>query len=153
MFLWMARKVDEAANFVSVQLIEQEPGIYDKCHADYARQDKIDVAWERISRETKESGSWLSSLETIKAPEFILSWKNGCTQLFFLINILFKYPVALIHHLFHIYFRLKCNLLSSHPSSTLHGSAVYSHHQVSSILLKLLHYMSKFRITYEGDVS
>jgi hypothetical protein len=33
----MARKVDEAANFVSLQLIEQEPGIYDKCHA---RQDK-----------------------------------------------------------------------------------------------------------------
>jgi hypothetical protein len=28
----MARKVDEAANFVLVQLIEQEPGIYDKRH-------------------------------------------------------------------------------------------------------------------------
>jgi hypothetical protein len=27
----MARKVDEAPNFVFVQLIEQEPGIYDKC--------------------------------------------------------------------------------------------------------------------------
>jgi hypothetical protein len=37
----MARKVDEAANFVFVQLIEQEPGIYDKYHPDYARQDKI----------------------------------------------------------------------------------------------------------------
>jgi hypothetical protein len=28
----MALKVDEAANFVFVQLSEQEPGIYDKCH-------------------------------------------------------------------------------------------------------------------------
>jgi hypothetical protein len=36
----MARKVDEAANFVFVQLIVQEPGIYDKRHPDYARQDK-----------------------------------------------------------------------------------------------------------------
>jgi hypothetical protein len=32
--------VDEADNFVLVQLIEQEPGIYDKCHTDYARQGK-----------------------------------------------------------------------------------------------------------------
>jgi hypothetical protein len=51
------RKVDEAADFISVQLIEQEPGIYDKRHPDYARQDKIDLAWETISQETKESGS------------------------------------------------------------------------------------------------
>jgi hypothetical protein len=48
-----------------VQLIEQEPGIYDKCHPDYVRQDKIDLAWEGISHEMKESGSWLSSSETI----------------------------------------------------------------------------------------
>jgi hypothetical protein len=38
----MARKVDEAAaNFVFVQLIVQKPGIYDKRHPDYTRQDKI----------------------------------------------------------------------------------------------------------------
>jgi hypothetical protein len=45
----MARKVDEAANFVFVQLIEQEPAIYmyDKRHADYARRDKLDLAWEK----------------------------------------------------------------------------------------------------------
>jgi hypothetical protein len=61
----MAQKVNEAANFVSAQLIAQEPGIYDICHADYARQDNIDLAWERISRDTKESGSWLSSSERI----------------------------------------------------------------------------------------
>jgi hypothetical protein len=36
----MARKVDEAANFVFVQLTEQKLGIYDKCHADYAKQDE-----------------------------------------------------------------------------------------------------------------
>jgi hypothetical protein len=40
----MAQKVDEAANFVFMQLIEQETGIYDKCHPDDARQDKIDLA-------------------------------------------------------------------------------------------------------------
>jgi hypothetical protein len=44
LFLSIARKVDEAANFVFRQFIEQEPGIYDKCHADYSRQDKIDMA-------------------------------------------------------------------------------------------------------------
>jgi hypothetical protein len=53
-------------------------------------------------------------------------------------NIVFKHSVALIYHLFHIYFRLKCNLLSSHPSSTLHVSAVYGHHEVSSSLLKVV---------------
>jgi hypothetical protein len=37
----MAWKVDEAADFAFVQLIEQEPGTYDKHHADCARQDKI----------------------------------------------------------------------------------------------------------------
>jgi hypothetical protein len=49
----MARKVDEAANIVFVQLIQQEPGLYDKCYADYARWDKIHLAWERISHEMK----------------------------------------------------------------------------------------------------
>jgi hypothetical protein len=47
----MARKVDEAAHFVFVQLIVQEPGIYDKRHPDSARQIKIDLALERISHE------------------------------------------------------------------------------------------------------
>jgi hypothetical protein len=61
----MALKVDEAANIVFVQLTEQVPGIYDKRHPDYARRDKIDLAWERIFHETKESGFRLSSFETI----------------------------------------------------------------------------------------
>jgi hypothetical protein len=52
----MARKVDEAASLVFMQLIEQEPAIYDKRHTDYARQDKIDLAWERISHRMEESG-------------------------------------------------------------------------------------------------
>jgi hypothetical protein len=64
LFLLMARKVDETANFVFVQLIEQKPAIYDKCHTDYARQDKMDLAWGRIS-ETVKSGSWLCSFKTI----------------------------------------------------------------------------------------
>jgi hypothetical protein len=76
----MAQKVDKASNIVFVQLIEQEPGIYLKCHPDYARQDKIHLAWERISHGVKESGSRLSSFETIKAPQFKLLQKNGCTQ-------------------------------------------------------------------------
>jgi hypothetical protein len=59
-------------------------------------------------------------------------------------NTVFKHPVVLIYHLFYIYFCFKCNLLSSHPSSTLHILAVYGHHQVSSVLLKLLYCMSKF---------
>jgi hypothetical protein len=48
----MTQKVDEAANF-------------DKCHPDCARWDKIDLAWEGISHEMKESRSWLNSFETI----------------------------------------------------------------------------------------
>jgi hypothetical protein len=50
----MARKFDEAANFVLVQLIEEEPGMYDKRHPDhpdYARRAKVDLAWEKISHE------------------------------------------------------------------------------------------------------
>jgi hypothetical protein len=64
-FVKMARKVDEAANFVLVQLIVIEPGIYDKSHPDYARRNKIYLAWEWISHETKESGFRLSSFERI----------------------------------------------------------------------------------------
>jgi hypothetical protein len=56
--------VDEAADFVFVQLTEQKPGICDKCHADYARQEETDLAWERISHEM-ESGSQLGSFEAI----------------------------------------------------------------------------------------
>jgi hypothetical protein len=52
----MAQKIDEAANFVFVQLIEQEPDIYDKRHPDYARQDTIDLARERTSR---DEGVWI----------------------------------------------------------------------------------------------
>jgi hypothetical protein len=44
LFLKSARNVDESANFVFVQLIEQEPGIYGNHHPDYTRQDKIDLA-------------------------------------------------------------------------------------------------------------
>jgi hypothetical protein len=51
----------------------------------------------------------------------------------------------------HIYFHRKCNLLSSHPSSSLHVSAVYGHHQALSVLLKLLH--SKLYIVCERDIS
>jgi hypothetical protein len=49
----MAWKVDETADFVFVQLTGHELGIHDKRHADCARRDKIDLAWERISHEIK----------------------------------------------------------------------------------------------------
>jgi hypothetical protein len=57
----MAWKVDEAANFVFEQLIEQKPGLYDKSHPDYARWDKIDLVWERILHEMKESDRYVFS--------------------------------------------------------------------------------------------
>jgi hypothetical protein len=52
----MARKADEASNFVFVQSIEQEASIYDKSQPHYARRDKVDLAWENISRKMNESG-------------------------------------------------------------------------------------------------
>jgi hypothetical protein len=51
----MARKADEASNFVFVQLTEQEPSIYDKHHPDYARRNKVDLAWEKLHK-MNESG-------------------------------------------------------------------------------------------------
>jgi hypothetical protein len=56
-------------------------------------------------------------------------------------------------NLVHIYFLLKCNLLSSHPSSSLNASAAYGHHQVLPTLLKLLHSMSILRVECERDIS
>jgi hypothetical protein len=53
-------KVDKVANSVFVQITQQD----DKCYAGYARRDKTDLAWERISREMKESGFWLNYFET-----------------------------------------------------------------------------------------
>jgi hypothetical protein len=85
----MALKVDEATNFVFVQLIEQEPDICNKRHPDYARQDKIDLAWERFSHDIKESKSRLSSFvgtshnRTDKqTPSFDRSHTDGQTPCF-----------------------------------------------------------------------
>jgi hypothetical protein len=52
----MTRKLDEAANFVFVQLIEQSlVYVYEKCHPDYVRQDKIYLAWKKFT-EMRETG-------------------------------------------------------------------------------------------------
>jgi hypothetical protein len=51
----VARKFDEAANFGFMQLIEQEPSMYNKCHPGCARWDKTDLACGRICHEM-ESG-------------------------------------------------------------------------------------------------
>jgi hypothetical protein len=65
----MARKVDEATNFVFMQLIEQEPGIYGRHLADYARQNKIQCVhqvpsgfWKIIARKQIElaNENWCS---------------------------------------------------------------------------------------------
>jgi hypothetical protein len=42
----MVRKIDEAANFIFVQLIDRKRTIYDKHHAHCARRDKMDLALE-----------------------------------------------------------------------------------------------------------
>jgi hypothetical protein len=47
----------------------------------------------------------------------------------------------------HIYFHLKCNLLHSYPSSSLHFARIWS--SLDAILLKLLHCMSKLCIACE----
>jgi hypothetical protein len=57
MFLKKTRKVDEAANFVFVQLIKQEPGVYDKRHPGYAKDVKTDLTWEEfIMRRSLDTG-------------------------------------------------------------------------------------------------
>jgi hypothetical protein len=69
-------------------------------------------------------------------------------------NIIFKYPVALMYHLFHKYISIYnttyyCLLPFSQPVSVVHG-----HHQVSNSL-KLLDYMvcPASHITRECDIS
>jgi hypothetical protein len=47
---------------LSVQLTEQKSGTYEKCHQDYVRQEKIELASERISHEMKESRMYVSGL-------------------------------------------------------------------------------------------
>jgi hypothetical protein len=54
----VARRVDEAANFGLMQLIEQKPSIYDKCHPGCARWDKTDLACGRIYH-GMESGMYI----------------------------------------------------------------------------------------------
>jgi hypothetical protein len=62
----MARKADEAAKFCFCAVnLAGAWSVYDKCHADCARWDKIDLDWERISHEMKEPGFRLSSFEAI----------------------------------------------------------------------------------------
>jgi hypothetical protein len=59
---FVSSDVSKAANFVFVQLTEQKPGICDKSRSDYARRNKIYLAWETFSHEMKKSGSWFKFL-------------------------------------------------------------------------------------------
>jgi hypothetical protein len=49
----MARKFVEAATFIFLQVIEQKPGIYEKCLPDCARRDKIDLAREKYLKRSR----------------------------------------------------------------------------------------------------
>jgi len=40
-----AQEFDEATHFAFVQFTEQEQGLYDHSHPDYAQKDKLDLAW------------------------------------------------------------------------------------------------------------
>jgi hypothetical protein len=57
LFVKLTGLVDEAANYVFVQLTEQKPTMYNKLHVCFARRDKIGLAWERISHTMEESGT------------------------------------------------------------------------------------------------
>ena len=52
----MAQKVHEATNFAFVHFTDPETGLYEKCHPDYTRRDKVDLAWEIISQYIRERG-------------------------------------------------------------------------------------------------
>jgi hypothetical protein len=92
----MARKVDEAANYV----FEQERGIYDKRHPDDARQDKIVLAWERISHETKESGSRFCFFFFYNVSALVeIVIEEGMHPI---PHIIFKHPVAFMYHFTYI---------------------------------------------------
>jgi hypothetical protein len=47
---------DRQNKYLFVQLIEQEPCVYDKCSPDYSRRNKTDLGWCRIAQEMKEKG-------------------------------------------------------------------------------------------------
>jgi hypothetical protein len=56
-----AQKVDEAIHFAFVQFTEQEQGLYDHSHPDYARRDKLDLACEKILHEITQPGMYIFS--------------------------------------------------------------------------------------------
>jgi hypothetical protein len=69
-------------------------------------------------------------------------------------NIVFKHPVALIYHLFHvIYFRLQCNLLSHFLLTTCFGRTRPSSGVSNSLKLLPCMVCPTSRITCECDVS
>jgi hypothetical protein len=72
--------------------------------------------------------------------------------MFYFPNIVFKYRFALMLYSLYTYIFV---LNATYYLVTLlaHVSPVYGLHQVSSILLKLLHCMLKFRIACERDIS
>jgi hypothetical protein len=142
-------RLTEVANFVFVRLIEQESGMYDKRHADYTRQDNIDLTWERNSHETKESGSRFFR-KKYKRLSSNCHWKR-MHPVFSFLNIVFKQPVALIYYLFHIYFRVNCNLLCSHSFPNYMVRLYTAIIRCLTILRKLLHCISKFRIACERN--
>jgi hypothetical protein len=64
-----------------------------------------------------------------------------------------KIFLVILHFFVCIYFRLNFILLSNHHFFSLHVSAVYGHHQVLSIMLKLLHCLAILHTACEHDIS
>jgi hypothetical protein len=54
-----AQKFDETTHFAFAQCTEQKQGLYDHSHPDYARRDKLDLAWEKISHQITEPGIYI----------------------------------------------------------------------------------------------
>jgi hypothetical protein len=79
----------------------------------------------------------------------LLLWTSYISFLGLGVCMLNVYYTERWYNIFYIYFPLKYNLLSSHPSPSLRVSAVYAHHQVQN----LLHGMSKLCIAYERNIS
>jgi hypothetical protein len=52
--LTMEKKYLEEINILCVQLIQQEPCLYDKSSPDYSTRDKTDLAWCRTAQEMKD---------------------------------------------------------------------------------------------------
>jgi hypothetical protein len=69
--LTMEKKYLGKKKILFVQLIEQEPCLYDKCSPDYSRRDKTDLGSCRIAQKMKEK-SGLKGVNPVSPPMVII---------------------------------------------------------------------------------